>query len=254
MSARPGAVEVELDPNLGLGGVPLDDPWRVRSGLDTIRQLPHRAQERVGLLGRAGGDPQPAGEADVADQHALVEQGLPDRLSGPGTVRRGRSWRRCRPPVRPSSRSSVTIRSRCALIASTWPAAPARGPAPPGPRPGSATRGGRAAGPAARRRPRAGSADQVAHPYPGEARTPCSWSGSPPAAGSRGSSATALRVPGRGRTRRTPRRRSPCPGASAAIASIAVQAERGAGRVVRRAEEDEVGLEHPHLRLGALRR
>ena len=35
-----------------------------------------RGQERVGLLRRAGGDPQPAGQADVADQHAAVQQRL----------------------------------------------------------------------------------------------------------------------------------------------------------------------------------
>ena len=69
-----GAVEVDLDEDLGLLGDPLDP-----RGAGSSAAL-HRGQERVGLLRRARGDPQPAGQADVADQHAPVEQRLPGRL------------------------------------------------------------------------------------------------------------------------------------------------------------------------------
>src|SRR4030088_2991270 len=40
----------------------------------------HRGQEGVGLRGGAGGDPQPAVEAHITNQHAAIEQGLPYAL------------------------------------------------------------------------------------------------------------------------------------------------------------------------------
>ena len=43
------------------------------------RDLTQRGEEGVGLLRRAGGDAEPAGQADVAHQHAPIEQRLPCR-------------------------------------------------------------------------------------------------------------------------------------------------------------------------------
>ena len=79
---RAGAVEVDLDDELGLAGGPLDACSAVhaafsQSGAVFRRDLTQGGEEGVGLLRRAGGDPQPAGQADVADQHAAVEQRLP---------------------------------------------------------------------------------------------------------------------------------------------------------------------------------
>ena len=79
---RPGAVEVQLDDELGLAGGPLDacsaahavslPEWAV-----VRRDLTQGGEESVGLLRRAGRDPEPAGQPDVAHQDAAVEQRLP---------------------------------------------------------------------------------------------------------------------------------------------------------------------------------
>ena len=95
---RAGAVEVELDEDRGLLGVALA---RGRCGscrAPASDQRGRAPEERVDLLGRAGGDPQPAGQADVADQHAAVEQACQTACRVARTGRTARSSRRCRRP------------------------------------------------------------------------------------------------------------------------------------------------------------
>ena len=66
-------------------------------------------------------DPQPSVGAGLADQHAPVEQPLPDARAGRRTDRTARSSRRCRRPRGPAPRSQSTVRSRSARSSSTWP-------------------------------------------------------------------------------------------------------------------------------------
>ena len=65
---------------------------------------PSAARKASVSSGGAGGDPQPAGQPDVADQHAAVEQRLPGRVRVGEARRTARSWRRCGTLVSPMRR------------------------------------------------------------------------------------------------------------------------------------------------------
>ena len=68
------AVQVQLDPDLRLGRVPLDHRATAHP------ELLHRREERVLLRRCARRDPQPTGNPDVPHQHAAVEQRPPHAL------------------------------------------------------------------------------------------------------------------------------------------------------------------------------
>ena len=95
---RAGAVEVELDQQL-VSLVSRDTrPTRAaRGNLATSTTAPPASTsdnaivERGGLFRGPDRDAQPARRAGVADQHASVEQALPDRVAGHRTRRTGRS-------------------------------------------------------------------------------------------------------------------------------------------------------------------
>ena len=168
-------------------------------------------QEGGGFRLRAGGDAQVAGDADVADQHAGVQQTLPDGMRIRPGRRRTRSWNRRAPAAAPVRVSPSTIRSRWTLMSSTL-----------------ASRASRVA----QRRHRGGLGDggevvgqadqpegvgdlrcrgQVAQPGAGQGEGLAHGAGhdQPLPAGQQGQRAAACR---RGRTRRRPRPRSRWPG------------------------------------------
>ena len=85
MSVLPGAVEVDLDDDVGLLGLAFDlreavchgapELLTVASSVAASRAL--ACQQRVVLGGQPGGGPQVSGDADVADQDPGVEVALP---------------------------------------------------------------------------------------------------------------------------------------------------------------------------------
>ena len=77
--------------------------------------------ERRHLVGGADRHPQPAVRAGLADQHAAVEQPLPDSMPVGERSRTTRSWRRSRRPGGPAPRSQATVASRSARSSSTVP-------------------------------------------------------------------------------------------------------------------------------------
>ena len=65
--------------------------------------------ERRHLLGGADRDPQPAVGPSLADQHAAIEQALPDRVPVGEACRTARSWRRSRRPRAPARAARSTV-------------------------------------------------------------------------------------------------------------------------------------------------
>ena len=133
------AVEVDLDVDLGLLGLPVD---RRGAGHRRLLQSRRRASAVSASLNaaissaRADRDPQPAVGPGLADQHAAVEQALPDGVPVGERRRTARSSRRCRPPRAPAR--AATRRSRRARRAGRRPgrAARRRAAAPRARRPG----------------------------------------------------------------------------------------------------------------------
>ena len=72
-----GAVEVELDDDVGFLGLAFDLRATGFGHCAPIRAL--AAEQRVVLLGQAGGGAQISGDADVADEDARVQVSLPGR-------------------------------------------------------------------------------------------------------------------------------------------------------------------------------
>ena len=216
MRAGAGAVEVELDDQLGLAGRPLDACSAAharqssQSGAVLRRDLTQGGEEGVGLLRRAGGHPQPAGQPDVAHQHARGR-------AAPATPRRESA--KCPNStklaslgtlVRPMPGSAATIRSRCGLDRVDG-GQQRVGVRQRGPRRGLGQRAQVVGQPHQLQRvDHGGVGGQVAQPQPGHAERlahrPADHQPRP--AGQQGQRRRRAR---RGRTRHRPRRRPPCP-------------------------------------------
>ena len=150
--------------------------------------------------GSADGDAQPAGQADVADQDPAVEQALPGGRGCRRTRRTARSSRRSSGTAQPQSRSgSATSRSRSGVTvvdacASSVVGVPQRDRGPTACVSADRWYGSRTSRSASTT---AGSRREVADPGAGHARTPCTSSGSRPAAAGRPAASSALAVPAR---------------------------------------------------------
>ena len=180
--------------------------------------------------------PQPARQTDVADQHALVEQRLPDRFLV-GEPAEQHEVGIGVDHVEPAARNDSTIESRSARSVATC---------------ASVSSACRSAASAAawvsadrwygkpdqpQRVDNGGIGGEISDPRAGERERLRHRPGHHHAAGARRATEAAT---GGGRTPRTPRRRRPCPGATSTIASSDRRVDRGAGRVVRRAQEHDV--------------
>ena len=127
--------------------------------------------------------PQPARRPDFADQHAAVEQPLPDRATRSANTPNSTKFASESATESPWRRSQATAASRSvAQFGHAWPAARRRAPTPPGPPPGSPPTGDTAAAREAARRPRpvrrpgsraaAGECERLAH-RPGDHQPGC---------------------------------------------------------------------------------
>ena len=113
-------VEVDRDQDLGLACVGRSTRRPVPCLIIGCRRALRQGVAECGhLLRRADRHAQPAVRTSLPDEHAAVEQALPDGVPSRRTRRTGRSWRRSRRRRSPSQRSQSTVRSRSARSSST---------------------------------------------------------------------------------------------------------------------------------------
>ena len=240
---RPAAVEVELDEDLRLLGLPLDPRGpahpSLRSSVPSAMHLGECLLERRHLVGGADRDPQPAVRAGLPDQHAAVEQRLPDSMTVLEAAEQYEVGVARRRPASPCSRSQATVPSRSARSSSTLPSSSRRVPQ----RRQRDRLGDRrqVVGQPhdAQRVADLGCGGEVAQPGPGQRERLAHRAGDDQVAVLR-AAARARWGCRRGGTRRTPRR--PPPARRRARRGLAQRRDRlgrqrGAGRVVRRRQQ-----------------